>query len=133
MARILVVDDDHQFRLLIRRMLEREGHDIAEAADGAGGLEAFGRTGADLAVIDLYMPDQGGWETLRALRQLEPTLPFLIVSGGAALEGLKRGSPGTLDAARGHAAFRVLRKPVGWHALTNAVDELLSARAAEPS
>ncbi len=128
MARILVVDDDHQFRLLIRRMLERDGHDIAEAADGDRGLEAFGRVGADLAVIDLYMPRQGGWETLRALRELQPTLPFVIVSGGAALEGLKRGSPGTLDAARGQAAFRVLRKPVEWRALTSAVDELLNMR-----
>jgi CheY-like chemotaxis protein len=124
-ARILVVDDDGQLRALLRRMLERDGYEVTEAAGGVAGLRAFAAHRVDLAVVDLFMPDQSGWETIRALEAIAPGLPFIVVSGGGALEALPKGSTGTLEAMRGLAPFRVLRKPFEWQQLRTAVGALL--------
>ncbi len=125
MARILVIDDDDLLRVALRHMLERDGHHVVEARDGVAAIAAFRSERADLAVVDLYMPQKSGWETLRALESDAPGLPFIIVSGGGALEAVPRGATGTLDALRQVAAFRILRKPFAWAELRTAVDALL--------
>lgn len=125
MARILVIDDDRLMRSLLRQMLERNGHQVVEAEDGTKGLAAFAALGADLVVVDLYLPGLSGWETIRALQDAAPGIPVLVVSGGGVLEGLKKGSAGTLDSLRGVAPFRVLRKPFEWAELSAAVSGLL--------
>jgi CheY-like chemotaxis protein len=127
MARLLVIDDDKYVRAMMREMLERDGHEVREAGDGRQGVDAFVRDPADLVVVDLFMPEQGGWETIRDLQVAQPGLPFVIVSGGGALEGLRRGVAGTLDGVRDPAAYRVLRKPFQRQVLTSAVGELLAA------
>ncbi len=125
MARILVIDDDVHVRAMIREMLERAGHRVREAEDGRRGLELFAADPDDLAIVDIYMPEQSGWDTIRKLQEARPGLPFVIVSGGGALEGLRRGTSGTLDALRDVATYRVLRKPFEWKTLKRAVTELL--------
>ena len=134
-ARILVIDDDGPIRALIRQMLERDGYDVVDAPDGATGLRAFATCGADLVVVDLFMPDQSGWETIRALQAMASGLPFIVVSGGGALEAVQKGSTSTLEAMREVAAFRVLRKPFQWRELRAAVEDLLGGgeRPGEPS
>ncbi|HEV7730994.1 MAG TPA: response regulator [Candidatus Binatia bacterium] len=124
MASILVIDDDKQIRSLIRQMLEREGHEVAEAGNGVEGLATFTESPAHLVVIDLFMPEAGGWETIRALQRRVPGVPVIVISGGAALEGLGRGDVGTLDSLR--ARYRVLRKPFDWSEFSAAVTELLT-------
>ena len=128
MARLLVIDDDQYVRAMMREMLERDGHQVREADDGRRGVDVFTRDPADLVVVDLFMPEQSGWETIRELQAASPGLPFVIVSGGGALEGLQRGATGTLDAMRDVATYRVLRKPFAWQLLTSAVCELLQTR-----
>ena len=125
MARLLVIDDDKQIRELLHLVLSRDGHEVREAIDGERGIAAFAEQAADLVIIDLFMPTCGGWETIRALQQLAPGLPFMIITGGGALEVLSNGAPGTLNSVRHLAAFRVLRKPFKLAALSAAVDELL--------
>src|SRR4051812_38765713 len=57
MARILIVDDSAYTRALLRRVLERAGHEIVgEAADGNAALEEFARVAPDLAIVDVVMP-----------------------------------------------------------------------------
>lgn len=131
MARVLIIDDDRQIRTLMRQVLTRAGHEVAEAENGVEGLAAFVDAPADLAVIDIYMPEWNGWETIRAIEQESPGLPLVIVSGGGALERVSRGEVGTLDALRGLAPFRVLRKPFTPDTLLSAVDELLHAGGVE--
>jgi len=133
MASVLVIDDDKHVRAMMREMLERAGHRVREADDGRCGVEAFGREPADLVVVDLFMPGQSGWDTIREIEAIAPGLPFVIVSGGGPLEGLRPGSTGTLEAVRGVADYRVLRKPFEWSTLTSAVSELLGGRNAPGS
>jgi DNA-binding response OmpR family regulator len=134
-ARILVIDDDGPVRALIRQMLERDGYDVADAPDGAAGLHEFAACRAHLVVVDIFMPDKSGWETIRALQTMAAGLPFIVVSGGGALEAVQKGSTGTLEAMRGVATYRVLRKPFQWRELRAAVEDLLGGgeRPGEPS
>lgn len=127
MARILVVDDDDQMRELIAQMLERgDEHVVVGAATGSEAVESFQADASDLAVIDLQLPGElNGWATMRVLHELSPHLPFLVISGGGALEGLEKGSAGTLHALQGLSDYRILRKPFDWAELTEAVAALL--------
>jgi DNA-binding response OmpR family regulator len=68
-ARILIVEDEPRLRELLRLYLERDGHAVAEAADGATALATFERDGADLVVLDLMLPGLQGEAVLDAIRQ----------------------------------------------------------------
>ncbi len=69
MTRALVVDDTEDIRLLMKVLLARHGHEVAEAANGVEALDALERGPAfDVVVLDLQMPEMDGWETLRRLR-----------------------------------------------------------------
>ena len=68
MARILVVDDDINNRLLLRLVLEHAGHEIREASDGGEALASAHASNPDLIIMDLHMPGMDGIEFIRALR-----------------------------------------------------------------
>jgi DNA-binding response OmpR family regulator len=80
--KILVIDDDEALRSLLGQILQRAGHEVREAANGAIGLQEFRREPADLVITDLIMPEKEGLETILELRKQFPQLPLIAVSGG---------------------------------------------------
>lgn len=68
MARVLVIDDAPETRLLVRTLLTHAGHDVLEAADGAVGLVSATEHEPDLVLLDFSMPAMSGPEFIRALR-----------------------------------------------------------------
>lgn len=68
MARILVVDDDANNRLLLKSILSFDSHTVVEAEDGAIGLQRIAEHKPDLVIVDLYMPGVDGVTFVRALR-----------------------------------------------------------------
>jgi len=80
--RILVADDDAQMRRLIRGVLQREGFEVAEAADGLDALELVERGGVDLLILDLDMPRLDGLGVLEELRaqMRTATLPVIVLT-----------------------------------------------------
>jgi CheY-like chemotaxis protein len=82
-AAVLVVDDEELVRDVTTQVLERAGHTVLAAADGATGishLEAnLGRVA--LVVLDLTLPDMRGAEALQRLREIAPGVPVLVCSG----------------------------------------------------
>lgn len=128
MARVLVIDDDAQFRGMLRRALERGGYEVDDAEDGPQAVRAFTERPAHLAIVDLYMPEQSGWETIRALRERASKLPFVVVTGGGAMEAVAKGTTSTMETLRAEGLVRLLRKPFELHALMDAVQQLLHAR-----
>jgi two-component system, chemotaxis family, chemotaxis protein CheY len=117
--RILVVDDDGVTRLVLGAALRDAGYEVEEVADGAEGLTAFRTRPADLVICDLVMPQHGGLETVRELRQSDPKVRILVVSGviGSSAEHLR-------TAVR-FGADRVLPKPVNLKELLTMVAGLL--------
>ena len=82
---VLVVEDEPDVRMMIQRMLERNGYAVDTARDGLEGIERAIALGDDLlaVVMDLTMPRMGGLEALSLLRQAGVTVPVLVTSGYA--------------------------------------------------
>lgn len=63
---ILVVDDDKSMRILLRRAMEQEGYQVAEASEGEQALAAYTRLHPDIVLLDALMPVMDGFtSTLR--------------------------------------------------------------------
>lgn len=90
MATILIVDDDKMQRTISRRALEKvPGYVLEEACDGTEALARLLNSKLalpDLVLLDHYMPNMDGTETLRRIRESFPTLPVIIVTSNNELE-----------------------------------------------
>ncbi len=88
-SRILVVDDEPDQRVLLRRIFERAGHEVTDAPDGAAALRMARESAPDLVVTDMMMPVMDGVELIRCLRAEPATahIPILAASGDAHLAG----------------------------------------------
>jgi CheY-like chemotaxis protein len=82
-ARILVVDDDAMIRLVVKSILERQGHAVVLAECGHDGAEAIEAYAFAVAIVDIFMPDMNGLETIRAFRRSAPGVPIVVMSGYA--------------------------------------------------
>jgi two-component system cell cycle response regulator DivK len=71
MSKVLYIEDDQANRTLVRRVLEAEGYDVLEAADGREGLEVASRKRPDLILVDISMPDMDGYEVTARLRGMD--------------------------------------------------------------
>jgi DNA-binding NtrC family response regulator len=78
---ILVIDDDFDFRALVRTILSREGYNVWEAENGIEGLQLLEWAPIDLVITDMIMPEQEGIETIRRVRTLHPQVKILAMSG----------------------------------------------------
>lgn len=120
MPRILVVEDDEPLRVVLREVLERTGHEVAEAANGRAAMEIQRCRGADLVITDIIMPEVDGIETIMALRREYPSVKIIAISGGSRV-----GPREFLNLARVLGAHRTLHKPFALREMLDAVDELL--------
>jgi CheY-like chemotaxis protein len=79
MARVLVVDDAPETRLLVRTLLTHAGHEVFEAADGSAALSRATEHQPDLVLLDFSMPAMSGPEFIRALRA-DPRVTRTVVA-----------------------------------------------------
>jgi CheY-like chemotaxis protein len=120
--RLLVTDDDRDFRATMVGLLRERGFETFEAADGEEALELLAHQSVHLLLLDMHMPRMSGLETIRRLRELDRpagsvVLPWILIS--AALD------EGIVTAARAESAFSVLPKPIRLPQLTGAVRDAL--------
>jgi DNA-binding NarL/FixJ family response regulator len=82
MIKILIVDDHEFIRKAIAQFidLQKDMQVVAEASDGVEAVQLFDRIHPDLALIDLYMPQMNGIETMVAIRKNNPDAKVIIVS-----------------------------------------------------
>jgi DNA-binding response OmpR family regulator len=78
-ARVLVVDDEHALRRLLRLYLEREGYAVVEAGNGLDALSALRTDGVDVALVDVMLPELDGFSLVRRIRE-ESAMPIILVS-----------------------------------------------------
>ena len=79
MTKILVVEDEQSLREPLVYLLQQEGFEVIEAADGNSALEIFERQGADLILLDLMLPGISGNEVCRQVR-LHSTVPIIMLT-----------------------------------------------------
>lgn len=119
--RILTVDDDPDLRYLLRRVLERAGYEVSEAASGRECLRAVFAQRPDLVILDVGIPDLDGWQTLERIREISDVPVMMLTARDRELERV-RGLRGGAD--------DYLVKPVGNLELQARVEALL--RRARP-
>ena len=97
MAKILVVEDDRNMRLLTAARLE-DMYTVVCANDGIEAMEEIHKGGIDLIIADIMMPRMDGYELLKTIREEGYTTPFLMLTAKEALEDKQKGfSLGTDD------------------------------------
>ncbi|HCT79236.1 MAG TPA: DNA-binding response regulator, partial [Micromonosporaceae bacterium] len=79
MSRVLVVEDEESFSDVLSYMLRKEGFEVSLAATGTAALTEFDRTGADIVLLDLMLPEMAGTEVCRQLRQ-RSNVPIIMVT-----------------------------------------------------
>ncbi|MFQ3670280.1 MAG: ATP-binding protein [Verrucomicrobiia bacterium] len=96
---ILVIDDDHRLRETTCHVLRSAGFQPLPATDGHHAIEIFRHASDPIraAVVDLHMPNLGGPEAIRSLRQLNPQLPILATSGSGNHAEVERESGCTIQ------------------------------------
>ena len=121
--RVLFVEDNEINRRVVREMLRAGGIEMAEAEDGAAGLQMIEDGDYDLVLMDLRMPGMDGITAIRHLRargDAKAALPVIVVTADA-------GS--TIDAdCKAAGADDVILKPVSMTSLFNAIGALLARR-----
>lgn len=120
MARILVIDDNPELRVILRTHLENHGHTVLSAADGDAGLTVLATETVDIVLTDILMPHRDGVEVLRTVKKRWPALPVIAISGGGWI-----GAEELLGMAERLGADQVLSKPVRRDDLLRAVDTAL--------
>jgi CheY-like chemotaxis protein len=124
MAKILVIDDEPFILLMIKKMLEKAGHEVDLAVNGIEGLQAFEKNKPDLLITDLIMPEKEGLETIVELRKKYPDLKIIAISGGGRIS-----ADGYLPGAKLLGANMVFPKPLDQKEFLEAVATLLNETA----
>ncbi|HPF36175.1 MAG TPA: SLC13 family permease [Candidatus Krumholzibacteria bacterium] len=114
--RILIVDDDPDFRAALAARLRSRDFHVQEAADAASGVRAVrGDRDLDAVLLDLRLPDQPGERALVEMKRLRPEVPVLVLTGYGSIEtAMATGSAG---------AYRYFEKPAEFEDLVAALHD----------
>jgi DNA-binding response OmpR family regulator len=93
--KVLLVEDDPDSILLLKRVLIIAGYDVCSANNGVEGLKKVEQVHPDIALLDMMMPDMNGWEMLEQLRKIS-NMPVIVITalgkGENAVNALKMGA-----------------------------------------
>ena len=112
---ILLIDDEPQVRSMTVRTLESCGYSVLQAENGVQAVALYEKKmkGIDLVVLDMIMPEMGGWECFRRVMEMKPKERVLVITGYTADRSAQ-------DFLR-EGAMGVIEKPFSLHAFTEAV------------
>ena len=80
MQKILIIEDEREMARGLKDIFEFEGYEVSVAGTGREGLQALGRKTPDCIVLDLMLPDMGGYEVCEQIRQKKLNTPILILT-----------------------------------------------------
>jgi len=87
MDRILVVDDEKPVRDALAALLRQEGYRVVVAESGHVAVEAIEAFTFDFIIVDIFMPEMNGLETIKVFRRNAPSVPIVAMSGYASGSG----------------------------------------------
>ncbi|MBF0256166.1 MAG: response regulator [Gammaproteobacteria bacterium] len=122
MAQILIADDDPVILLVLKDMLESEGHAVVVVENGLLAEQAMACWHFDLFICDIFMPEREGIEIISDLRKRRSQLPVLMISI----------NPGYLRMAKMLGARDVLAKPIDAAEFRQRVARLLDSGDGQP-
>jgi two-component system, response regulator, stage 0 sporulation protein F len=123
MAKILVVEDEKNLRLLYKHDLERDGYVVVTAGNAVEGLHALETEAPDLVVLDIRMPGMDGIEAMGRILEKHPKIPVVLNSAYSSHK----------DNFMSWAADAYIIKSADTTELRAKIRELLEARAGDES
>lgn len=121
-GKVLLVDDRPEFLDILGERIAARGYEVGRAASGGEALSAVSGQGYDAVVLDVVMPEMDGIETLKRLRELDPDLAVILLTGyGTSQEVIQALALGAQD---------FLVKPADLDSLLERVDEAIARKAA---
>lgn len=100
MNKVLIVDDDRDFLSVLKDVLDEEGYEVYYAGDGMEAIQEFKRTLPDIVLLDHNMPNMPGITALKILKDLQPEVPIIIMTGsreqGLFVKALEYGADGLI-------------------------------------
>jgi len=117
MARVLIIEDCYEIRMMMRSFLIRKGHRIVDAKDGEMAFEYINTERPDVIVTDMKMPGKDGLDTIRELRGHGMDIPIIVATG--------YDEPFSEREAQELGISRILTKPVSDTELIEAVEDAL--------
>jgi PAS domain S-box-containing protein len=122
-ARVLVVEDEENVRVLLNEAFRAEGHDVTEATTGAEALKHLDKSEFDLMVCDLGLPELSGLHVARWVKEFRPDLPVIIATGFAEMIAEEDYQKARID--------DVIRKPYALADVLNRAHALLATDSRE--
>lgn len=120
---LLIADDEESFRLLLQQRLSRKGYLVTAVDSGTAAVAALAEEEFDAAIFDMKMPGMSGIEALQRAREMQPSLPVLILTGHGSIET-------AVEAIRA-GAYDYLTKPCNLSELEAILQKALERRALE--
>src|SRR4051812_26889557 len=81
MSKLLIIEDDIDMGVLLKRFLTKNGYEVETATTGKSGVAAFAADQPDLVLCDYRLGDMEGAEVLKRVKDIEPSIPFIIMTG----------------------------------------------------
>jgi len=111
--KLLFIDDEQTFLKYLAKRLVLDGFDVKTTFSGEEGVEAAAKENFDVAVVDLQMPGIDGIEVQKRLKDLQPFLPCIVLTGHGSVEN-------ALESGK-YNAFKFLSKPVDMDTLIETI------------
>ena len=91
--KILIVEDEESIRELVCILLTARGYEVRGVADGQAALDAVAEEPPDLVLLDIMLPELGGFEVCRLIKETAETqhIPVIMLTAKKSLEDLARG------------------------------------------
>ncbi|MCF8106639.1 MAG: response regulator [Desulfohalobiaceae bacterium] len=118
--KLLFVDDEQTFLKYLSKRLVMDGYRVRTTFSGEEGVEAAAAEDFDVAVVDLKMPGIDGIEVQKRLKELQPLLPCIVLTGYGSVEN-------ALQSGK-YNAFKFLSKPVDYDTLVATIKEAYEHR-----
>jgi two-component system response regulator HydG len=104
LEKILIIDDDVDICVLLKRFLERNGYEVKTSFKGQEGLQQFANADFDVVLTDFRLPDMDGIDVLKSIKKSKPNVPVIVITGysdvGQAVKVIRLG------------AFEYVTKPI---------------------
>ncbi|MBI9103909.1 MAG: sigma-54-dependent Fis family transcriptional regulator [Spirochaetales bacterium] len=118
MKKILIIDDEPGIRTVLKDIVTDEGYDVALAGDGFEGLKILREEIINLVILDVWLPNMGGMDVLKIIKDEHPGIEVIIISGHAnidlAVKSVKLG------------AYDFLEKPLSLDKMVNLINNALT-------
>jgi len=118
LSRVLIIDDEPGIRNVLKDILEDENYTVFTAEEGLSGLSLVEKESIDLVILDIWLPNMGGIDVLREIKQSHPEVEVIVISGHAnidmAVKAVKLG------------AFDFLEKPLSMDKVITLVKNALA-------